>query len=128
MSLMPDAEITIPEVDIEKGLSLYCDEMDIYLIALHSYVENVPVTIDKLRNVSEETLPSYCISIHGIKGTSANIGAETMRERALNLEKMAKDGDLEGVLAENEQFIIDMEKMVANIKKYLEYHDSAQET
>jgi PAS domain S-box-containing protein len=115
--------INIPGVDTEKGLSLYGDDLDIYLPTLRSYVSYTMDVLDKLRNVSAESLPEYVINVHGLKGTSASIGAEIVRESALNLEKLARAGDLQGVLARNDRFIKGTENIVANIKAWLEKYD-----
>jgi CheY-like chemotaxis protein len=115
--------IHIPGVDTEKGLSLYGDDLDLYVQTLRSYVSYTTDVLGKLRTVSEETLPEYVINVHGLKGTSASIGAEIVRESALNLEKLARAGDLQGVLARNDRFIKGTENIVANIKKWLEKHD-----
>jgi len=115
--------INIPGLDSEKGLSLYGDDFDIYLETLHSFVSNAPAVIEKLRTVSKETLPEYVINVHGLKGMSASIGAETTRETALSLEKMGKDGDLEGILAKNDKFIKDTENVLTGINEWLEKHE-----
>ena len=122
-SEMESSDIDIAGVDAEKGLSLYYGEMDIYLQALQSYAVNVPATIDKIRSVSKETLGDYAIYLHGIKGTSANIGAEKTRTAALELELLAKNGDISGVLAKNENFIKETEAIVAGIKAWLEQYN-----
>jgi CheY-like chemotaxis protein len=118
-----EISINIPGVDSEKGLLLYEGEMDIYLPLLRSYALNTPEGLDKIRAVSRETLPDYTIMVHGLKGTSASIGAEKTREAAFNLEKMAKSGDYDGVMSLNEKFIRDTENLVANIKAWLEEYD-----
>lgn len=114
--------IDISGVDTERGLALYGGELDIYLPILRSYAVNTSVVLDKLRSVSKEKLPDYVINVHGVKGTSANIGAEKTRETALTLETMARNGDLDGVLAINDKFIKDTENIVANIKKWFEQY------
>jgi CheY-like chemotaxis protein len=119
-------EINIPGVDTEKGLSLYGGELDIYLPALRSYVSNTPDILNKLRTVSEEELPDYAISVHGLKGGSAGIGAEIIKDTASNLEKLAKAGDLQGILARNDRFIKGTENIVANIKAWLEKHGEGE--
>ena len=116
----------IPGLDVEKGLSLYDNDEDIYLIILKSYAANIPAVIEKIRSVSDETLPSYSISAHGIKGTSANIGAVNIQEKAAKLEKMAKAGDLVGVLTMNESFIKDVEDVIKSIKTWLEQNSSSE--
>jgi len=117
-------ELNISGVDTELGLSYYGDELDIYLPLLRSYIVNAPVSLDKIRTVTPETLKDYVITIHGLKGTSASIGAETAREVASNLETMARAGDLDGVLAINETFIQNMGKLVAGIKEWVDDYDA----
>jgi CheY-like chemotaxis protein/anti-sigma regulatory factor (Ser/Thr protein kinase) len=119
--------IEIPGVDTKKGLSLYAGEKDVYLPLLRSYVTNTPGVLDKLRVVSAETLPAYVITVHGLKGTSAGIGAEAIREAALDLETKSRAGDLQGVLAQNGKLIADTETIVANVKTWLEQHDANSE-
>jgi CheY-like chemotaxis protein len=119
-----DEDIVIPGVDTDKGLALYAGETDIYLPLLHSYVANTPRVLNKLRDVSAETLSDYTITVHGLKGTSAGIGVETIREAALNLENKSRAGDLDTVLAENDKLIADTETIVANIKEWLERYDA----
>jgi PAS domain S-box-containing protein len=117
-------EIIIPGVDTKKGISLYAGEANIYLPLLRSYAANAPGALNKLRNVSAETLSDYCITVHGLKGSSAGLGVEIIREAAANLEKKSRAGDLDGVLAQNGKLIADTETVVANIKAWLEQYDA----
>ena len=116
-------KIEIPGIDVKRGLDLYDDDEEIYLAVLRSYATNIPTTLAKLQNPSAETLPTYMIGIHGLKGTSANIGAEDIRTKATELEKMAKSGDLAGVQARNADFLKQAEKLVTDIKAWLEKND-----
>jgi HPt (histidine-containing phosphotransfer) domain-containing protein len=117
-------ELNISGVNTEKGLSYYDDDPDIYLPLLRSYIANTPVSLDRMRAVTPETLNEYIIKVHGLKGTSASIGAETVKEAALNLETMARAGDIEWVLANNENFIRNTEKIVSGIKEWLCNYDA----
>jgi len=116
--------IEIPGVDTKKGLSLYAGDKGIYLPLLHSYITNTPGTLEKLKNVTAENLSGYVITVHGLKGTSAGIGAEEVRAQALELENLSRAGDLQGVLARNDKLIADTEVIVANIKEWLRQYDS----
>jgi len=118
-----DIEIEIPGVDTKKGLSLYAGDTGIYLPLLRSYITNTPTTLEKLKNVTAENLPSYVITVHGLKGTSAGIGAEQIRVQALELENLSRAGDLQGVWAKNDKLIADAEVIVANVKAWLEHND-----
>jgi CheY-like chemotaxis protein len=115
--------IKIPGVDTEKGLSIYDGDKDIYVELLRSYAANTPVAIERIQTVTEETLQEYTINVHGIKGACASIGAETVREAAYNMEMMARAGNLQGVLAENERLIESTKSIVTSIKAWLEQHD-----
>jgi signal transduction histidine kinase/HPt (histidine-containing phosphotransfer) domain-containing protein len=118
--------INIPGVDSEKGLSLYAGDTKVYLPMLRSYIANTPGVLEKLRNVSAETLPGYVISVHGLKGTSAGIGAEKIREAAMELEAISRTGDLQGVLKLNGDLIANAEIVVTNVKEWLEKNDSRE--
>ena len=116
--------ISIPGLDTDTGLALYDDDLEIYVEILRSYVLYTPDVLNSIRNISKETLADYVINVHGIKSTSANIGAEKTREVALNLEKLAKAGDLQGVLERNAAFISETEKIVEAIKIWLDQNNS----
>jgi len=119
-------EIEISGVDTKKGRSLYAGDTGVYLSLLRSYVTNTPGLLEKLRIVSAQTLPNYNVTVHGLKGSSAGIGAEGIRESALELEKISKDGNLQGVWALNNKLIADTKIVVANIKAWLEQYDATK--
>jgi len=115
--------IEIPGVDTKKGLSLYAGARKIYLPMLRSYAHNTPKVLDKLRSVTAENLHDYVITVHGLKGTSAAIGAEHIRAAALELENLSRAGDLQGVLAKNDKLIADTEIIVTNVQEWLDQND-----
>jgi len=119
--------IEIPGVDTKKGLSLYAGDTSVYLSLLRSYAANTPGLLEKLRIVSEQTLPKYNVTVHGLKGSSAGIGAEGIRESAFELEKISKEGNLQGVWALNGKLIADTKIIVANIKAWLQQYDANKE-
>jgi len=111
-------------VDTKKGLSLYSDELDIYIPMLRSYAKYTPGTLEKLRPVSAENLSDYVITVHGLKGSSAGIGAEAVRAQAMELENISRAGDFQGVLSRNGKLIADTEAIVGNIKAWIRDYDS----
>ncbi len=66
----------------------------------------------------------YVITVHGLKGTSAAIGAEQIRAAALELENLSRGGDLQGVLAKNDKLIADAEIVVKNVQEWLDQNDA----
>jgi len=119
-----DIIIDIPGMDAKKAIVLYGGDLAIYLNILRVYSNKMPATLDKIRNVTAETLNDYVIIVHGVKGTSASVGALAVSKTAGKLETLAKAGDLDGVLASNGSFIREAEKNIEDIKKWLESYSS----
>jgi len=115
--------IEIPGVNVNTGLDLCDGSMDIYLRFLRLYVSSMPPALDKMRNVSKETLHEYTVAVHGVKGISETIAAEEVVKTAKELEAIAKSGDLDGVLAKNTTFIKHTENLVNGIQSWLEKND-----
>ena len=112
--------IDIFGVDSKIGLD-YCDgDMELYKDILRSYIADVQEVIEKIKNVSAQTLSAYAVHVHGVKSISQAIGAEEARKTAKHLEELAKSGNLEAVLAENGAFAKYVEKLVNAIKTWLE--------
>ena len=111
--------VVIPGVDGQKGLELYGGSLDIYLSILRTYTTFTPATLKRLRNVSAATLSDYVVAIHTLKGTCGSIGAEEARKKAVELEELARAGDLAGLQAVNDAFLERIDTLVANINKWL---------
>ena len=118
-------KIEIPDVDTASGLNLCDDDFDIYINSLRIFVSKIPASLEKLRIVSAETINNYAVCVHGVKGMSQYVGAEEVRKMALDLEKKAKASDIDGVLAENDKFILYTEKILSNINNWLITHDNS---
>jgi len=113
-------EIKISGVNADSGLELCDGSEEMYLRSLRLYVSNMPAYLEKIKNVSKETLHDYTISVHGVKSISEYIGAEEIKKTARQLELMAKNGDLAGILTANEAFIKKAQDLVDKIRAWLE--------
>ena len=111
--------INIPGLDFERGLDVFEGDIDDYISALHSYIKNTPGITNKLRGVTEENLPEYAVSIHGLKSISAWICMESIREGAAELETLAKAGDLSAVTAKNEKLLNDVDAFLKDLEALL---------
>lgn len=116
---LPGNDINIPGVDTKTGLDLYGGSLEIYLIILKSFVENIPAELSKMCTVTKESLPTYAVIAHAMKGNSSGIGAKALSEKAAELESMAKEGDLAGVLKLNDAFIKEAQAIVENVSVWL---------
>jgi len=117
--------VNIPGVNAESGLGLCDGDMDIYVSSLRLYIKNIPVTLDKMVKVTAESLKNYTIDVHGVKGMSDYIGAIDTRDTAKRIEAMAKEGNLAGVLAQNDTFIKNTRNLVNEVKVWLSKYDAS---
>ena len=123
----PASDAQIQGVNLNTVHQLYGGDMDIYMTALRSYANNMPAILDKMREITRESLPGYAINVHGVKGSSGSIGASALQNTALQLEKAAKAGDLTYVQEHNEQFLKEAGELIASIKAWLAAYDAAHE-
>jgi CheY-like chemotaxis protein len=105
-------------LDVEKGLERFGGDGKSYMESLRSYVTHTPPLLVVARNVRPPA--DYAITVHGIKGSSFGISADTIGYRAEKLEHAAKAGDLVFVDAENSGFIAAAEKFIADLSGLLE--------
>jgi len=111
--------IGIPGVDEGIFNDLMDGDEELYLSVLSSFVSKTPSVVNKLKDVSNETLGDYATRIHGFKGACANICAEEARKMAFSLEQKSRDGDLAGVLAENGPFLKYIEDLMVKLEDWL---------
>ena len=111
--------VDIPGVNSKSGMELCDGDFNIYLHSLRLFVTNIPPVLEKIKVVSKETLHDYAIGVHGAKSVSEYIGAEEAHLKAKQLEFMAKNGDLSGILAQNEDFVKYIKNLVDNINSWL---------
>jgi len=114
--------IGIPGVDEAIFNDLLDGDEDLFKTVLSTFVDKTPGSLAKLANPTQETLENYRITVHAIKGACANICAEDLRKKALDLEMKAKGGDLAGVQAGNGALIKEVEEMVERSKVWLKSH------
>ena len=111
--------IEIPGISTETALNLYDNDVEVYKSILCCFISTMPAVLDKIRNVSSETLQDYKIKIHGLRSICESIGAEETRSTANRLEAMAKKGDLVGIATANGEFLEKTSVLVDDIRKWL---------
>jgi signal transduction histidine kinase/CheY-like chemotaxis protein/HPt (histidine-containing phosphotransfer) domain-containing protein len=107
-------EWDIDGLDVFGAISRFGDA-EIYLQILRAFLSDAVELLDRIRELSEETLPDYAIAVHGIKGASLGICAFKVGRLAQKLEPLAKEGLFEAVSAKNREFVAATEKLVEDI-------------
>ncbi|MDR1625519.1 MAG: response regulator [Spirochaetia bacterium] len=106
-------------IDFPMGRMRYGDD-EAYLKILRSYVSEISALRGKLSGVTQETLGEYAILIHGIKGSCSSVCAGELGQKAFELEKAAKAGNIAFVQEANEAFCARMETTLKNLKTVLD--------
>jgi CheY-like chemotaxis protein/anti-sigma regulatory factor (Ser/Thr protein kinase) len=114
--------LQIEGIDIDRGKKKYNNDAA-YLDILRSWHKHTPALLEKMRNPLFESLPEYAITVHGIKGASLGICADEISDKAEELERYAKSGNIGQVQADNAMFIGMAESLLANIEELLEKVD-----
>ncbi|MCL2669976.1 MAG: ATP-binding protein [Syntrophaceae bacterium] len=107
------AEGEVDGLNIERGLSRFNNDMEAYLRVAESFVRHTPVPLEHLRDVLPETLYDYTITVHGLKTSFRNIGAESLGDQAEALEKAGKAGDFAFVSTHTPAFIKEAQTLFA---------------
>jgi CheY-like chemotaxis protein/anti-sigma regulatory factor (Ser/Thr protein kinase) len=114
-------DFQIEGLDSEKGLERFGGDGKAYMDSLRSYVVHTPSLLETA--VTAKTVGAfsdYAITVHGIKGSSYGISANTIGQRAEKLEHAAKAGDSNFIEEENDRFIIDAEQFIAGVTRALD--------
>ncbi|MDR2351979.1 MAG: response regulator [Deltaproteobacteria bacterium] len=115
------ANFNVEGVDLLEGLNRMGGDSGLYLEVIEAYVKYTGKILDQIKEPPlEDKLKDYAVLVHGIKGSSLNIGANLVGREAETLEHAAKAGDLQKVLANHDKFIEDAERLVVNFEAYLD--------
>jgi signal transduction histidine kinase/DNA-binding response OmpR family regulator len=117
--LLTDMIRTIPVegLNAEKGMERFGGDGKIYMDSLRSYAIHTPSLLVAARSVAP--LENYAITVHGIKGSSYGISADTVGQWAEKLERAARAGDRAFIEKENDRFIGAAGKFIADLTNLL---------
>lgn len=107
-------------IDIEKGLMYCANSEDIYLSVIALFVKNSEKQIEELKNFYEKKdVGNFTISIHSIKGSCLNIGADEQAAVAKDLEMAGKRDDMQYIEGKIGDFLTEYTDFVQMIKDIL---------
>jgi len=111
---------SIPGIDTTRGLERFGGDEDSYLQVLRSYAVNTRPLLELSRKVSKDNLADYAVTVHGIKGSSWGICANTVGDKAEALEKAARERNYDFVTANNASFIESVEELIGALEDMLQ--------
>ena len=115
-------EWSIPGIDIAKALSYIGGSRELYISLLQTYLDGSEERIRKLEECkNKEDIFNYDITIHGLKGISASIGADSMAVAAAGLEEACKDPQtaMTYIQMNHDQAVSRYRELLQQIKKWL---------
>jgi len=95
----------IEGVDFADGMKRFSMQASIYLRIINVFIKSTPEMLEKLAQVTPETIADYTISIHGFKGSCYGISAMALGDEAKALELASKAGDWETIKRDNPRVI-----------------------
>jgi len=116
ISLFPD----IHNVDTAKGIAMLRGNSALYMKVLSMFCKEVDEHLPYLQKTPDaNTLPSFIIHIHSIKGISASIGAQKISSYAAELEAAGKAADMTFISENISYFMLQLAEVVINIRSVL---------
>jgi len=116
-----DAYTDFQTFDIKRGIARFGGDDETYFSVLRSFNINTVPLLESIRDVSPDKLSAYAVTVHGIKGSSRGICAETLGDMAESLEKAAKAGDSDFVSANNAIFIEKAYELISEIEEAAQF-------
>lgn len=120
------ATSVIANVNFSRGLSYASGDLQVYHDILSTFVIDAEAKVQTLRDCFEKNdLALYAINAHAIKGSAANIGAETLSQFAFQMENAGKQNQKQFISANIDTFLQDILLLVQNVREYLNAQDTS---
>ena len=82
--------------EIPEGLLARCaGQAEVCKRVIGKYIEQMRLDVDEITTIIESDAESVAKLAHRMKGASANVGAEEIRSKAEQIEKLASEQDLD---------------------------------
>lgn len=103
-----------PELNVNLGLMYCMDDEDFYQEMIKEYAGADKSNILK-ECLASENYSDFGTFVHAVKGTSLNIGAEHISEKAMRLENAAKELDTQYIHSNFDEFLLEYESLIKKI-------------
>ncbi|MBQ4529312.1 MAG: response regulator [Lachnospiraceae bacterium] len=111
--------IVIDGIDTKSAIENMKIKEDTYINILETYHKDLEATIQRIDQAkSKEDIKNFVIDVHGIKSSSASVGAMELSELAKELEMAGKEQQLDFIESHYDNFIRKSEEMVKNLKEF----------
>jgi signal transduction histidine kinase/CheY-like chemotaxis protein/HPt (histidine-containing phosphotransfer) domain-containing protein len=113
-------EIAIPNVDTAKGIAMLRGNLVLYKKVLSMFCKEIDERLSQLQIIPKaDTLPSFIIHVHSLKGMSASIGAQKISSYAAELETAGKATNMVFIREHLPDFTVLLAELVKNIRNVI---------
>lgn len=109
----------LPEIDCVVGIRNIGGNLESYNELLGVYYHEMAQILEILPDLAQEDLMQFKVKVHGIKGSSRNVGATEFADKALLMEERAKAGKKEEILENLDEFLKEMDAVITRVNTYL---------
>ncbi len=117
----PSKEALTPKLYVFEGLKSMGGNEEMYIKILNTYFKE---GLQKLKNVpkswEDKDISLFITNVHGIKSTSASIGAKELAEEFKSLEFAGKDNNLSFIEEHFSEYMTHYKDNLRQVKAYLE--------
>jgi CheY-like chemotaxis protein/HPt (histidine-containing phosphotransfer) domain-containing protein len=121
-SLLDIGYSQLPVFDKADMMARLMDDEDLARRVAGGFLEDIPKQIEVLKGCLEAgDVATAERQAHSIKGASANVGGQALREVAFAMEKAGKTGDLEGVTARLPELETQFARLKTSMSEFLNH-------
>lgn len=138
---LTDLDKCVVEEVQEKNQTIFIEGLDVanvieslrineeaYINILHTYHKDLQATLQRIVQAkSNADIKSFVIDVHGVKSSSAGVGAMELSEMARELEMAGKEQRLEFVEARYDSFMNKAEQVIKNIEVFFAQEKNKEE-
>lgn len=116
-----EEKYSTPVFDIKGMISRFVGNEKLARIVVQGFIDDIPEQISVLKGyLNAADVKSTLRQSHSIKGAAADIGGERLRRVAFDMEKSAKEGNLESVKALMDELEMEFGVLKEDMEKYLQ--------
>lgn len=106
---------------IDKGIKSMGGNVDAYYLVLNTYYTEGAKKLEEVpKSFADKDISLFTTYVHGIKSSSASIGAGKLSEMFKELEFAGKDNNLELIKTKLDVYLECYKKILSDVKKFLE--------
>jgi len=111
----------VEKVDIQKGIAYLANKEELYVKIVNTFLSGAEKKIEDLKVFFEQgDFERLAIEFHGLKSSSATVGATVLPKIAQELEKAGMEGNVEHIKENFKAFIAQYEDTCRALKDAIE--------